>query len=278
MSVSSEQNYYEVLEVPPDAPQYKIHEAFQRAKKTYSTDSMALYSMFSQEEAKELLKLIEEAFSVLGNQSLRQAYDEKLKMLKDGMLSSQNTILAREAENESWDSPAPEISLTDVPDPSIMTDTLTESCPQPEADFSLQASSDELAKHTTASSTGHWDNQADIDPSPEHETSSSDLLRTPLSAYVPEPDMEEEIENQECFSGEFLRRVREYKNITTGQMSEHIRVSRTYLEAIETDNFQDLPAPVFVRGFIIQIAKVLGLSQEKCSKYYVQQLKDSLKK
>ena len=36
-----ESNYYEILEVDQDAPQHLIHEAFQRAKKTYSVDSAA---------------------------------------------------------------------------------------------------------------------------------------------------------------------------------------------------------------------------------------------
>src|SRR5262249_52505125 len=72
-------NYYEVLEVAPDAPQHEVHKAYQRAKSTYSQENPALYSMFSADEARELLKLIEEAFAVLGNHSLRKAYDEALQ-------------------------------------------------------------------------------------------------------------------------------------------------------------------------------------------------------
>src|SRR5947208_3257831 len=69
-------NYYEVLEVAEDAPPHEIHRAYQRAKSTYSSDNPALYSMFSPEEARELLRLIEEAYTVLGNPGLRKSYDE----------------------------------------------------------------------------------------------------------------------------------------------------------------------------------------------------------
>jgi len=69
-------NYYEVLEVPEDAPSHEVHKAYTRAKATYSSENPALYSMFSPEEARELLRLIEEAYTVLGNPSLRKAYDE----------------------------------------------------------------------------------------------------------------------------------------------------------------------------------------------------------
>jgi DnaJ-class molecular chaperone len=71
------QSLYEVLEVSPDAPQEEIHQAFLRAKHTYSSDSPALYSVFSKEEAHELLKLIEDAYAVLGNPHKRKEYDDK---------------------------------------------------------------------------------------------------------------------------------------------------------------------------------------------------------
>ena len=63
-------NYYEILEVAIDAPPHEIHRAYQRAKTTYSSENPALYSMSSPEEARELLRLIEEAYTVLGNPSL----------------------------------------------------------------------------------------------------------------------------------------------------------------------------------------------------------------
>ena len=69
-------NYYEVLEVAEDAPPHEVHKAYQRAKSTYSSDNPALYSMFSPEEARELLRLIEEAYMVLGNLGLRKSYNE----------------------------------------------------------------------------------------------------------------------------------------------------------------------------------------------------------
>ena len=71
---------YEVLEVPPEAPQTEIHRAYQRAKSIYSADNPALYSMFSREEARELMQLIEEAYAVLGNPALRKSYDDSVTL------------------------------------------------------------------------------------------------------------------------------------------------------------------------------------------------------
>src|SRR5690242_16165078 len=75
---NSEANYYEILEVAPSATGREVHMAYMRAKETYSPGSPALYTMFTPDEARQLLKMIDEAFSVLSNQTKRQEYDLSL--------------------------------------------------------------------------------------------------------------------------------------------------------------------------------------------------------
>jgi DnaJ-class molecular chaperone len=69
------QTYYELLEVKPTAGPSEIYSAYQRARNTYSPNSPALYSMFTPEEAKELMKLIEEAYQTLSHQARRREYN-----------------------------------------------------------------------------------------------------------------------------------------------------------------------------------------------------------
>lgn len=75
------QTYYELLEVPPQAGPTEIYTAYQRARTTYSPSSPALYSMFSPEEAKELMLLIEEAYQTLSHQGRRREYDMKIGLI-----------------------------------------------------------------------------------------------------------------------------------------------------------------------------------------------------
>ena len=75
------QTYYELLEVPPQAGPTEIYNAYQRARTTYSPSSPALYSMFTPEEAKELMLLIEEAYQTLSHQGRRREYDMKIGLL-----------------------------------------------------------------------------------------------------------------------------------------------------------------------------------------------------
>lgn len=72
------QTYYEILEVPHTAGPTEIYNAYQRARATYSPNSPALYSMFSPEEAQQLMALIEEAYQTLSHQGRRKDYDIRI--------------------------------------------------------------------------------------------------------------------------------------------------------------------------------------------------------
>ena len=69
-------NYYDVLEVPVDATLQEIHNAYIRAKNAYSGDSVALYSLMSQDDCAAILDQIEEAYSVIGVAEKRREYDK----------------------------------------------------------------------------------------------------------------------------------------------------------------------------------------------------------
>jgi len=59
--------------------------------------------------------------------------------------------------------------------------------------------------------------------------------------------------------GETLRRARLTRGITFEDAERMTRIPRKYLEALETENFGILPAPVFARGFLRSYAGYLGL-------------------
>jgi curved DNA-binding protein CbpA len=71
-----EQTYYEILEVSPTATAKEIQRAYERAKETFHTDSLAIYSLFAEEEMNEIQSAIEEAYRVLMDEALRKNYDQ----------------------------------------------------------------------------------------------------------------------------------------------------------------------------------------------------------
>jgi cytoskeleton protein RodZ len=63
--------------------------------------------------------------------------------------------------------------------------------------------------------------------------------------------------------GETLRRERLRQNLDLGQISRELKISQRFLEAIEDDRFDRLPAGVFAKSFVRQYANLLGLDAEE---------------
>jgi cytoskeleton protein RodZ len=78
--------------------------------------------------------------------------------------------------------------------------------------------------------------------------------------------------------GAFLKAEREKKGYTLDQMASEIRLRTYLLEAIENENWEQLPAPVFVKGFIRSYARVLDLNDEDIVNQYdrIGELKEPL--
>jgi cytoskeletal protein RodZ len=60
--------------------------------------------------------------------------------------------------------------------------------------------------------------------------------------------------------GNCLRRAREEKSLTIGDVSASTKVPRSAIELLESGSLNGLPAHVFVRGFIRSYAKAVGIA------------------
>lgn len=211
MNLASKYNYYEILEIGPNAPQHEVTTSYERARSTYSSDNPALYTIFSEVEAREWMTLIEEAYSVLGNKTLRALYDERL--LTNGAVNR---------EELSYQS-LMHASKLNYPEPA--------------------------KKQVAAKPT-----------------------------YSVDADIENQIKARDSWDGDFIRKVREYKGITQDRMSEITKITSYYINAVEGDDPSNLPAPVFVRGYVVQIAKTLGLDDKKVADSYMKHYKQLVEK
>jgi hypothetical protein len=103
-------------------------------------------------------------------------------------------------------------------------------------------------------------------------------VKLPLATYKVDEEMEAKIAQQTVYDGQFLKMVREYRRIPMDKLSETSRIGKTYLLAIEGNDMRSLPAPVFLRGFLVQIAKHLGLDEKLVVGSYLSRVKDQTKK
>src|SRR5512137_1872271 len=72
-------NYYELLEVSYRATAQEIHKAYERVRKIYDPNSIALYSLFSTEETEKIRSRVEEAYRTLIYDENRRDYDRTLR-------------------------------------------------------------------------------------------------------------------------------------------------------------------------------------------------------
>ena len=59
--------------------------------------------------------------------------------------------------------------------------------------------------------------------------------------------------------GQYLRRQRESKQMSIEEIARSTRVPMSSVERIESDQFDELPGEVFVRGFLKSYAKAVGI-------------------
>jgi flagellar biosynthesis protein FlhG len=75
------------------------------------------------------------------------------------------------------------------------------------------------------------------------------------------------------FTGALLRKVRESQGIELNEIVARTKIGRTHLAALEEERFADLPAIVYVRGFLSEVAKFLRLDPAQVQKTYLRRMR-----
>lgn len=63
--------------------------------------------------------------------------------------------------------------------------------------------------------------------------------------------------------GSRLIRAREARGLTLEDAERDTRISRRYLEALESEQFENIPAPVYARGFLRSYSQYLGMDPQE---------------
>lgn len=79
------------------------------------------------------------------------------------------------------------------------------------------------------------------------------------------------------YTGDLLRRVRISQGIELEEICAKTKIGVGHLEAIEQDAFEKLPAEVYARGFVSQVANLLGLDATQATRSYIRRLRSARK-
>ena len=75
--------------------------------------------------------------------------------------------------------------------------------------------------------------------------------------------------------GKRLREAREAQKINIASAAEQLHLSRATVEALEAEDFDKLPARVFVRGYYRNYARLVGVSEETINREFKERCPDA---
>jgi hypothetical protein len=94
-----------------------------------------------------------------------------------------------------------------------------------------------------------------------HTSQESHLTSVP---HVPHDSLPEvTLREDQMVTGHFLREIRKERGIELVDISNRAKISISYLRAIEQEKFDELPPPVYIRGFVTEYAKYLKIDPNR---------------
>jgi hypothetical protein len=90
-------------------------------------------------------------------------------------------------------------------------------------------------------------------------------FRAPASA-VPQAEL------PPVLTGADLRRIREARGVSLRHIAAVTKIGVRFLEYLEEDRFAFLPAPVYLRGFLQEYARLVGIDPRRAAEAYMSRL------
>jgi curved DNA-binding protein CbpA len=84
----------------------------------------------------------------------------------------------------------------------------------------------------------------------------------PRLVFLPEP-----------VTGESLKKAREERRVSLHEIAGATKIGVRFLEYIEADRHADLPAVVYIRGFVQQYARYIGLEPRQTAESYLKRVR-----
>ena len=215
MKTFESDNYYAILQIPPNAGKDEIRHAYRQASTLYDEQSVATYALFSDRQRQTQLAAIEKAFETLIDDAQRASYDQML--IDTGVVDA--AAFSGRSRRE------------------------------------LAARSD-VAGTLREESLRRW--AAEQAEAPE--------IRQRIEAIMTAPRL----------TGPQLRALREAYGIELSEIYATTRINKDMMTAIEADRFEDLPATVFLKQFLKNLAEILQLDPSRVVDGYLAALHDSL--
>jgi flagellar biosynthesis protein FlhG len=96
----------------------------------------------------------------------------------------------------------------------------------------------------------------------------------PRASLPADPVLAAGLTHDSPLRGTSLTKVREACHLSLEEIAERTKISMFTLRCIEAEQFQDLPARVYMRGFLKQIAEMLRIDPDKLLRDYLSAMEE----
>lgn len=287
MKPLSEQTFYEILEVRADAPTAEIESAYARARELYGPGSLATYSLVAPEEAALLAARIEEAKRILLDPDARARYDAGLAAVAEAAetavrIAATGSGAVAAGPQRPWVGQPTLTPRPPIPLPSEPPKATPEPAPAPEPRETAPEKGE--AAEVEPATPAPREEAKGAEPAPEavKEAGAPAPKQEPAQPrpapillrheIPPEPSPALPVPEGSVWSGDALRKVRESRGLSVRELCERTKITRYHLENIEADRYSLLPAPVYLRGILVAVARELRLDGQKVSRSYLDRM------
>lgn len=271
MTLSSAQNHYEVLGIHPQASPEEVERAYRFTLELYGDGALATYSLLDPADVRRARARVQEAYEVLRDPARRHAYDQShglatgpapRPMPSNVRAWPQPAARAAEA-TPSASAPDPADAARVIPSGYVSSGQATAPAVAP-SPVPPPTAAEWPAPAAAAMADPPRTSPAPVALPPpgtapvRAASSSPPLARTPH--VLPEP-----------VTGALLRRYREERGVSLRDIANQSKIGTRYLEYIEGDRLDMLPAAVYLRGFLQEYARALGLDPRRTANAYMAQ-------
>ena len=273
--------FYEILLVPPDADAQLLQHAYEQTLSTLSkrlraTRQRGIDTIGLEDERVAL----EEAWRVLSSPVRRARYDRFLLLAEERPAQEADELWTR--VSPALLDPAAEATLQLV---QLLTHLPVGDLPsRPKAAPATAAPARPVVKPNLAPApapappaagkaapAGPARTATAKVPPPKPAVGGRIVVPEPPEGPAPAPPSDDlpTMVFELGYSGALVRRLREAKGLSLGDVAASTRIAKRYLEAIEADEFSRLPAATFVRGYLRSLARLLEVDPERLSGGYL---------
>jgi flagellar biosynthesis protein FlhG len=258
------QTHYEVLGISAQASPEEVERAYRFTLELYGDGALATYSLLDPAEVRRARARVQEAYEALRDPARRHAYDQTHG------LATGTTSRPLPPNVRAWPQPLAR------PADAIAGSGPSEPGAVPPARF---AASGQATAPAIAADPAPPPGPA---PAPATSAPPDSPRATPAALPAPGAASGRALSGTatygrtphvlpEPITGAVLRRYREERGVSLRDIANQSKIGTRYLEYIEGDRLDMLPAAVYLRGFLQEYARALGLDPRLTANAYMAQ-------